>query len=100
MKTAVITGASSGIGLAALAELTQKGYRVIGIGHDETRCEQAKKRILQNTPEANVVFLCADLMQQREVERVANEISDILKREHETRRVSDSLRHAAQHCRT
>ena len=85
MKTAVITGASSGIGLAALAELTKKGYRVLGIGHDETRCEQAKKRILSANPEANVVFLCADLMQQREVARVASEIRDILKREYEDR---------------
>lgn len=81
MKTAVITGASSGIGLAALAELTQKGYRVIGIGHDPARCEAAKEQIFSQQPEATIRFLCADLMQQREVERVALEIMQILNEE-------------------
>ena len=78
MKTAVITGASSGIGLAALAELTLKGFRVIGIGRDQSRCAQAKQKMLSDQPNANITFLCADLMQQREVERVAAEIAQIL----------------------
>ena len=85
MKTAVITGASSGIGLAALAELTQKGFRVIGIGRDQTRCEQVKQKILSDQPNASITFLCADLMQQREVERVATEISQILAEENENK---------------
>ena len=85
MKTAVITGASSGIGRATLAELTKKSYRVIGIGRDKARCEQTKQEILVQTPDANVTFLCADLMQQREVERVATEIRDILMHENEDR---------------
>ena len=84
MKTAVITGASSGIGLAALAELTQKGFRVIGIGRDQTRCEQVKQKILSDQPNASITFLCADLMQQREVERVATEISQILAEENDS----------------
>ena len=83
MKTAVITGASSGIGLAALAELTLKGFRVIGIGRDQSRCEQAKQKILSDQPNANITFLCADLMQQREVERVANEIQQLIAQENE-----------------
>jgi NAD(P)-dependent dehydrogenase (short-subunit alcohol dehydrogenase family) len=78
MKTAVITGASSGIGLAVLAELMQKGYRIIGIGHDKARAEAAMQQILSSDPEAKVTFLCADLMQQREVERIAKEILQIL----------------------
>ena len=85
MKTAVITGASSGIGRATLAELTKKDYRVIGIGRDKARCEQTKQEILAQTPDANITFLCADLMQQREVERVAMEIRDILAHENEDR---------------
>lgn len=85
MKTAVITGASSGIGLAALAELVQKGYHVIGIGHDEARCELAKQKVLSCFPEANLTFLCADLMQQREVERLAEEIQIILKDQNENK---------------
>ena len=85
MKTAVITGASSGIGFAALAELTQKGYRVIGIGHEKTRTDQAKEKLYAQHPDANVIFLNADLMQQHEVERVAEQIALILKEENEDR---------------
>ena len=83
MKTAVITGASSGIGLAAAAELAQIGYRIIGIGHDKTRCEAAKAQLLARAPESNVTFLCGDLLHQREVERIAGETQSILQAEHE-----------------
>ncbi len=83
MKTAVITGASSGIGLAASVELAQKGFGIIGIGRDEARCEQATERIRASAPGANVRFLCGDLMQQREVERIAGELSEILAREND-----------------
>jgi len=85
MKTAVITGASSGIGFAALAELSKKGYHVIGIGHDQVRCEQAKQSAIAAFPEARVTFLCGDLMQQREIERIACEISTILETGNENR---------------
>jgi NAD(P)-dependent dehydrogenase (short-subunit alcohol dehydrogenase family) len=85
MKTAVITGASSGIGLAAAAEFAQTGYRVIAIGHDEARCEAAKHQLYAAHPDAVVTFLRADLMQQREVERIASEISNILETENENR---------------
>jgi NAD(P)-dependent dehydrogenase (short-subunit alcohol dehydrogenase family) len=81
MKTAVITGASSGIGFAASAELTLKGYRIIGIGRDKTRCKEAEKRLIMQSPDASVSMLCADLMQQSEVERIAKEIQQLLEQE-------------------
>lgn len=85
MKTAVITGASSGIGLAAAAELAQNGYRIIGIGHDKARCEAAKEQIAARVPAANIVFLCGDLLHQREVERTASGIAEILASENDNR---------------
>lgn len=83
MKTAVITGASSGIGRAVLTELVQKNYCVIGIGRDKTRCEGVKTQVLSQFPEADFRFLYADLMHQREVDRVANEILEILSLEYD-----------------
>lgn len=85
MKTAVITGASSGIGFAASAELIQKGYRIIGIGHDPARCEEAECKLRMLSADAEVTFLCGDLMQQREVERIASQIIQLLHERNENR---------------
>ena len=85
MKTAVITGASSGIGFAASAELIQKGYRIIGIGHDKARCDEAEKHLRALASDTDITFLCGDLMQQREVERIANEITQLLSERNENR---------------
>lgn len=81
MKTAVITGASSGIGLASACALAENGYRIIGVGRDETHCRKAAEQILLRAPKASVKFVLADLMQQREVLRAASEISAYLAQE-------------------
>ena len=78
MKIAVITGASSGIGLATSLELAQKGFSIIGIGHQQARCDAAKVQIAASNNDIQVWFLCGDLMQQREVERIAEQIKEIL----------------------
>ncbi len=83
MRYAVITGASSGIGLAASAELAKKGYYIIGIGHDEQRCTAAVESVQSASADMSVRFLCGDLMQQREVTRIAGEITELLERENE-----------------
>ncbi len=75
MKTIIITGATSGIGLESAKLLAQKGYRILGVGRSGERCEKAKEEILAGNERADVVFFTADLMQQREVLRVADEIT-------------------------
>jgi NAD(P)-dependent dehydrogenase (short-subunit alcohol dehydrogenase family) len=81
MNTIVVTGATSGIGLETVRILTEQGNRVIGIGHCEANCERAKTDILLQNPEAQITFLLADLMQEREVLRVAQEIAECLNAE-------------------
>ena len=78
MKTIVITGATSGIGLETARVLTRKGYSVIGIGHSKTNCERAEANILSENPDAKITYFLADLMQQREVLRAAEEITAYL----------------------
>lgn len=75
MNTVVITGASSGIGLEVARTLTRLGYNVLGIGRNEANCNRAKERILSENPNAKIDFFLADLMQQCEVVRVAEEIT-------------------------
>jgi NAD(P)-dependent dehydrogenase (short-subunit alcohol dehydrogenase family) len=75
MKTIVITGATSGIGLESAKLLAKKGYRILGVGRSEERCGKARDEILARNEHANVAFFTADLMQQRDVLRVADEIT-------------------------
>jgi NAD(P)-dependent dehydrogenase (short-subunit alcohol dehydrogenase family) len=73
MKTIIVTGASSGIGLAVCQELIEAGYRVIGIGRNRERCAAAKQAL-----GVACCFFTADLMHQAEVKRVAGELSAYL----------------------
>jgi len=75
MNTIVITGASSGIGLETARILTQKGFNVLGVARSEDNCNRAKDVILSENPNAQITYFLADLMQQREVIRVAEEIT-------------------------
>jgi len=78
MKTVVITGASSGIGLETARLLARLGYNVLGIGRSEANCNKAKELILSENTNAKVEYFLADLMQQREVNRVSEKINAYL----------------------
>lgn len=78
MKTVVITGATSGIGLETANLLARGGFRVIGIGRSAARCEQAKQTIRAASPLPEPVFFTADLLQQREVNRVAAKLTEFI----------------------
>ncbi|HQA29497.1 MAG TPA: SDR family NAD(P)-dependent oxidoreductase [Brevefilum fermentans] len=70
-KSVLITGATSGIGLAAATRFAQEGAWVIGAGRSETRIQQAKNDILQTVPDAKIEFLLADLGYQQQVHNLA-----------------------------
>ncbi len=70
-KTVIITGATSGIGLAAAKALAGRGAFVIGVGRSQTKCAQAEKDIRAASPGAQIIFLLADLSSQRQVRNLA-----------------------------
>ena len=78
MKTIVITGATSGIGLETARLLTLQGFNVLGVGRSKENCVKAEKDILSENPHAKVTFFIGDLMQQREVLHIAREIISYL----------------------
>jgi len=75
-KTVVITGASSGIGLATARELARQGAMVALVCRDAERAEAARKEVAAVAAgRAPTVFL-ADLSSQREIRRLAAEIKE------------------------
>ncbi len=78
-KVFVVTGATSGIGLAAARQLLGLGHSVIGVGRSLERCREQEERLHEFVaPGACLKFLVADLSLQSEVIRVAQEIRDTL----------------------
>lgn len=72
----VITGASSGIGLAAATALATGGAAVTMVGHDRAKSESALAQVSEQAPDAAVDLLVADLSSQAEVARLAAVLLD------------------------
>lgn len=80
-RVAVVTGASSGIGLVTAKALAAQGFRVIALGRNAERCASAREEIAAGAPGgAKVDMLRADLSLMSEVERVAEEIAALTDR--------------------
>jgi NAD(P)-dependent dehydrogenase (short-subunit alcohol dehydrogenase family) len=73
-KTAVITGATSGLGEAAALLLAREGYRVLAVGRDAERGADVVRRARDAGGDAD--FLAADLFSRADIERLAGEIRE------------------------
>ena len=79
-KTAVVTGASSGIGAAAAAALAQRGYRIVALGRSRERMEGSVARIRAGAPDARVDTVFGDLAVMADAARMAREIAALTPR--------------------
>jgi NAD(P)-dependent dehydrogenase (short-subunit alcohol dehydrogenase family) len=73
-RVIVVTGATSGIGLAAVRGLSTQGDRVFGVARSAAKAAEAQAAIRREQPAARLDFLVADLASQRQVRRLAAEI--------------------------
>ena len=73
-QTAVVTGASSGIGLHTALGLARTGMRVIMAGRDRVRTEAARRFVTERSGSDRVVTALADFSRLSEVRRLADEI--------------------------
>ena len=78
MKTAVVTGATSGIGLAVCEALAANGVNIIGIGRSAENCRAAREKLSGTYKGGRHVFFHGDLMQQTEARRISGEIREHL----------------------
>jgi len=68
-RTAVVTGANSGVGFEAARGLAGKGARVVFACRDETRASQARRRLEDEFPTAEVEVMTLDLADLASVRR-------------------------------
>jgi NAD(P)-dependent dehydrogenase (short-subunit alcohol dehydrogenase family) len=68
---ALVTGASSGIGLFTAKGLAQNGYRVVLACRSEQKAQFAMERILQDLPQAQLEFLPLDLSSFKSIHQCA-----------------------------
>ena len=80
-RTAVITGASSGIGREAAIALVKQGWKVIGIGRNADRCKRAGEEIRRHIADPDqVVMINADLALMAETAKAAEKIAQLADR--------------------
>jgi NAD(P)-dependent dehydrogenase (short-subunit alcohol dehydrogenase family) len=75
-KVAVITGASSGLGLETARQLARQGAEIVMIVRDQTRGEHARSQIAEVATGKSPVLLIADLSVQADIRRVAQQVKD------------------------
>jgi retinol dehydrogenase 12 len=82
-KTYVLTGATSGIGLAAATLLAERGAFLIGVGRSAERCSKVESQLRSAFPQAQVEYCVADLSLQEQVRRLADDIRARLQDRHQ-----------------
>lgn len=73
-KTALITGATAGIGKATAQALAQMGWHVIIHGRSPERCQETIHQIRQILPEAKLDYFIADFTSLHSVRQLVEEV--------------------------
>jgi len=75
-RTAVVTGATSGLGRAAAQQLAALGARVVLVGRSPEKTETARREIAAATGNTNLALALADLSLLSDVRKLARQLQD------------------------
>ncbi len=75
-RTALITGSTSGIGLATAKALAPKGWHIILHGSTEAKCQRIRTELIQETGNQQVDFVAADLFLMAEVHKMCTVVRE------------------------
>ena len=75
MSTALVTGATAGIGYAFCVELAERGHNLVIVARDRARLENVSDE-LRARHSVNVEILAADLSKRPQLRRVADRLAD------------------------
>nr|XP_023026933.1 retinol dehydrogenase 11-like [Leptinotarsa decemlineata] len=75
-KTALITGANTGIGYETALDFAKRGARVILACRDEKRARQACNQIMKETNNTDVVYKLVDLASFKSVRKFAEDVNN------------------------
>ncbi|MEN5198049.1 SDR family oxidoreductase [Pseudomonas wadenswilerensis] len=70
-RTAIVTGGSSGIGLACVEQLLEAGAAVAFCGRDQQRLDSAEARLRERFPEARLLAQVCDVLDSQSVQTFA-----------------------------
>ncbi|MEO0561848.1 MAG: SDR family oxidoreductase [Chloroflexota bacterium] len=79
-KTAIITGATNGLGEVTALEIARMGAKTIIISRNEEKCKATVANIKADTGNSDVHYFVADLSLMADVRRVANEVKTFIDR--------------------
>lgn len=69
MKTAIVTGASKGVGYATVKLLSENGYRVIAVSRDLSKVNELRSDLVET--------YCLDITNEQEIREFFNKYKDI-----------------------
>lgn len=69
-KTALVTGASAGIGLATCAWLAKEGVNLIMVARRHARLEAIKQELLAKFPNVTISIYAADITEKADIEKL------------------------------